>query len=307
MSLNWKIIKNEIINSVFWFHEHGIIPSLRSIFYRLVSLRIIPNTKTAYKRLSAVTVELRKNNKLPWNSISDESRLVIKNFDERYIEPIKYVDDILNVVKDAHNQYKIPKWHNQPHYVEVWIEKQALANAVQSFLKDKQVVIVINKGYAGWTFLYKNCNRLKKIKMQGKTPHILYFGDFDPSGADMDRHLSTALSTFRLSSIDIHRVAITPKQIKTFNLPPIPSDQETINKLNKDTRKSKFILKYGGLYAVELDALLAIAPDEFEKLLIESVDQFFDKTVYEQNLKQYSSNANEIQKMIKTKIKNLNF
>jgi hypothetical protein len=139
--------------------------------------------------------------------------------------------------------------------------------------------------------------------MKGKNPHILYFGDFDPSGADMDRHLFTALSTFRLSSIDIRRVAITPKQIETFNLPPIPSDQETLNKLNKDTRKSKFILKYGELYAVELDALLAIAPDEFEKILMESVDQFFDKTIYEQNLNQYSSN--EIQKMIKTKIQNL--
>ena len=305
LRLKWKIIKNDIINSVLWFQEHGITPSLRSIFYRLVSLGIIPNTETVYKRLSSVTVELRKSNKLSWNSISDESRLVIKNFDERYISPTKYVDEIINLIKDAHNQYKIPKWHKQPHYVEVWIEKQALADAVQSFLKDKQVVIVVNKGYAEWSFLYKNCNRLSKIKRHGKIPHILYFGDFDPSGEDMDRHLSTALATFGLSSIDIHRVAITPTQIETFDLPPIPSDQETINKLNKDTRKSKFISKYGNLYAVELDALLAIAPDEFQKLLIESVDQFFDKTIYEQNLKQYSSN--EIQKMIKTKIQNLDF
>jgi len=199
----------------------------------------------------------------------------------------------------------MPKWHKQPHYVEVWIEKQALADAVQSFLKDKQVVIVVNKGYAGWSFLYKNCNRLKKIKMQGKIPHILYFGDFDPSGADMDRHLSVALSTFRLSSVDINRIAITPKQIQTYNLPTIPSDKETLIKLDKDTRKSKFISKYGNLYAVELDALLAIAPDEFEKLLVQSIDQYFDKTIYEQNLKQYSSN--EMQKIIKTKIKNLDF
>lgn len=113
----------------------------------------------------------------------------------------------------------------------------------------------------------------------------------------MDRHLSTALSTFGLQSIDIHRVAITPKQIETFDLPPIPSDQETINKLNKDTRKYKFISQYGDLYAVELDALLAIAPDEFEKLFIRSVDQFFDKTICEQNLEQYSSNETQNNKI----------
>ena len=136
MRSNWNIIKNEIIDSVLWFNEHGITPSLRSIFYRLVSFGIIPNIENSYKRLSVVTVELRKNNKLSWNSISDESRPVIKNFDEKYISPTKYVDKIISLVKDAHNQYKIPKWHNQPHYVEVWIEKQALANAVRSFFNN---------------------------------------------------------------------------------------------------------------------------------------------------------------------------
>ena len=80
MCLNWKIIKNDIINSVLWFQEHGITLSLRSIFYRLVSLGIIPNTETVYKQLSSVTVELRKNNQLSWDAISDESRLVIKKF-----------------------------------------------------------------------------------------------------------------------------------------------------------------------------------------------------------------------------------
>ena len=109
MRYNWKIIKNEIINSVLWFHEHDITPSLRSIFYRLVSLGIIPNTENFYKRLSSVTVELRKNNHLSLDAISDESRLVLKNFDERYISPSKYIDEIINLVKDAHNQYKIPQ------------------------------------------------------------------------------------------------------------------------------------------------------------------------------------------------------
>ena len=120
-----------------------------TFYFLQTSLGIIPNTETVYKQLSSVTVELRKNNQLSWDAISDESRLVIKNFDERYISPTKYVEEILNFIKDAHNQYKIPKWNRQPHYVEVWIEKQALADATQSFLKDKEVVIVVNKGYAG--------------------------------------------------------------------------------------------------------------------------------------------------------------
>ncbi|MFY9798953.1 MAG: hypothetical protein WAJ93_24965, partial [Candidatus Nitrosopolaris sp.] len=49
-----------------------------------------------------------------------------------------------------------------------------------------------------------------------------------------------------------------------------------INKVNNDTRKNAFIRKYGKLYVVELDALLAIGPDEFKSIVQESVDQFFD-------------------------------
>ena len=45
-----------------WFHEYGITPSLRSIFYRLISLGIIPNTENFYKRLSSVTVIIYYDN-----------------------------------------------------------------------------------------------------------------------------------------------------------------------------------------------------------------------------------------------------
>lgn len=62
----------------------------------------------------------------------------------------------------------------------------------------RQVRIAVNKGYAGWTFLSENADRLMEIRLKhpDKRIHILYFGDFDPSGEDMDRHLVDALSYF---------------------------------------------------------------------------------------------------------------
>ena len=111
---------------------------------------------------------------------------------------------------------------------------------------------------------------------------MLYFGDFDPSGEDMDRHLVDALSYFDLDSyiIDFERIAVTEDQIDEYDLPPIPEDSETLDKLDKDSRKGGFINKYGQLMAVELDALLAIVPDQFKLLMQESVDQYFDQTIY---------------------------
>jgi hypothetical protein len=45
-------------------------------------------------------------------------------------------------------------------------------------------------------------------------------------------------------------------------------------------RKNGFIRKYK-LYVVELDALLAIVPDEFKSIVQGSVDQFFNQEIYQ--------------------------
>ncbi|MFZ0514802.1 MAG: hypothetical protein WAM14_24575 [Candidatus Nitrosopolaris sp.] len=61
----------------------------------------------------------------------------------------------------------------------------------------------------------------------------------------------------------------------------MPKSKETIDKVNHDTRKNGIIRKYGKLYIVELDTLLAIVPDEFKSIVQESIDQFFDQRVYQ--------------------------
>lgn len=174
--------------------------------------------------------------------------------------------------------------------MEIWIEKQALADTFVSFLQNRQVNIVVNRGYAGWSFLYENCKRLRRIRDENHQDiHILYFGDFDPSGDDMDRHLQNAIGQFGLQDIvDFKRVAVTLQQVRRFSLPPIPSNQETLDKISKDTRTIKFKEKHGGkLYAVELDALLAVAPDQFRIMVQQSVDQFFDDRVFKRVLREH--------------------
>jgi len=42
------------------------------------------------------------------------------------------------------------------------------------------------------------------------------------------------------------------------------------------------------LYAVELDALLAVAPDQFRIMVQQSVDQFFDDMIYKRVIREHS-------------------
>jgi hypothetical protein len=81
--------------------------------------------------------------------------------------------------------------------------------------------------------------RLLEIERSGKEIHVLYFGDFDPSGDDMDDHLDNALRFFGIGEIDFQRIAVAVEQIEEF----MPKNKETINKVNHDTRKDGFVKK----------------------------------------------------------------
>jgi hypothetical protein len=103
--------------------------------------------------------------------------------------------------------------------------------------------------------------------------------------------LDNALRYFGLEDVDFQRIAVTEEQIEQFNLPPMPKSKETVDKVNHDTRKNGFIKKYGRLYIVELDALLAIVPDVFRSVVQESVDQFFDSGIYQDVLSDHLPNV----------------
>ena len=83
-------------------------------------------------------------------------------------------------------------------------------------------------------------------------------------------------------------------------MPPTPEDSETLDKLDKDSRKDAFVDKYGQLIAVELDALLAIVPDQFKQLVQESVDQYFDEAIYKREQAKHS--IDKIRRLVHQKV-----
>src|ERR1043166_9514445 len=108
----------------------------------------------------------------------------MEGFNESYFTPEQLIDARIERLKKSEFDYKdlVPRWHNQPEYVEVWIEKDAMAGTFQSILEGLDVRIVPNKGFASMTSLYETVERLRHISQIGKHIHILYYGDLDPSG-----------------------------------------------------------------------------------------------------------------------------
>ena len=162
--------------------------TLRGLFYILVSKNILENIQNRYKGLSRKLVEARKRGVLDPDCIVDESRTII-DIDDSFYPPEQLIDAQLDVLESLPEDYKtryIPRWYEQPHYIEVWVEKKAMAGVLKSILVGYQIRIVPTGGWASFTYERNNLKRLKEKVRQGKKVHILYLGDYDPSGLRMD-------------------------------------------------------------------------------------------------------------------------
>ncbi len=206
------------------FKNRGIKPTLRTIFYSLVSLNVIENTKSSYKQLSDYTVKKRECGVLPMNCFTDASRSIIEDFDDRFITLDDYINIAISYLRNASTDYakNVPRWYKQPNYVEVWIEKDAMVGTFHSILQDMQIRIVPTRGFSSITFLYSNVNRLKKIQDTGRSIFIRYFGDFDPSGEIIEHNIKNKLQSYGLSRFDFNRIAINESHISKFRLPQNP-------------------------------------------------------------------------------------
>jgi 5S rRNA maturation endonuclease (ribonuclease M5) len=160
------------------------------------------------------------------------------------------------------------------------MEKDAVVGIFKSILKARQVRIVPNRGWSSLTYKHNNIKRLQ-AKQEGKIVHVLYFGDFDPSGLRMSSKLEKELQGYGLH---FQRVALIKPQIEQFGLEHLQNpDPEVLKKLKKDPNRLAFIAENGDLYQIELDALQK-DPERFEELVLNAVDYYFDEVIYEQVL-----------------------
>ena len=280
VKLNWNSIIKQSIPVFNDFLRRGIVPTVRTIYYALVSKELIPNTRSAYQGLSKMLVKARKEGQVRWEWIADEARAT-RGSDHPRWEPERYAKAYIEYVFEKLQNYKLPKWLNQEQYVECWIEKAALAATFDNWLGDMNVVLVPSRGYSSWTFLKEAADRIEE-NAEGRETIILYFGDFDPSGRDIERFVTETLEWFGVDAT-IHNIAVTEDQIEQYKLPHSPEDADEIAKMMRDPRFKQW---EHGLFRVELDALMAFVPDEFERIVKGSVEGYFDPRIYNETLEQ---------------------
>lgn len=266
----------ERVNSIIAEYDaQGYELTLRQVYYQLVARGFILNNERSYKNLGELINNGRLAGLIDWYAIVDRTRNLRNN---------SHWDNPSEVIDSARYSYMLDRWEDQPNYVEVWVEKDALIGIVSQVCKKLDVPHFSCRGYTSQSEMWSAAQRfLHQSHRESRT--IIHLGDHDPSGIDMSRDIQDRLSMFG-ADVFVKRVALTMEQIKTFNPPPNPT------KLS-DARANGYIEEYGH-ECWELDAL---EPRIITNLIENEVNALVDMELFRETECKESKDKLDIQKI----------
>jgi hypothetical protein len=225
--------------------------TVRGLFYRVMSRGLVPKTEKGYSVVQRRTLRLRREGDLPYGWITDGSRLRLK--------PTTW-SSTQAALENTAKMYRRDLWIDQELHVEVWTEKDAIRGVVYPVTEEYDVPLMISRGYSSETFLHETA---EEINDKGRDAVIYQLGDHDPSGADAWRDIQRKLLGFVDPGINLvfERIAATPEQIVSMNLPTRPTKQS-------DPRAAKFAGE-----SVEVDA---IPSTTLRALVRQAIEQWID-------------------------------
>jgi hypothetical protein len=262
----WSADKKTCLDRVMHEYEQAEIGlTVRHYYYTLLSTGAlkkmdIPNSgQNAYKFVSRLLTEVREEGELPWEAVSDPGRR--RHTHRAYDSLTGYVE------YESQSGFLLDAWRGQQYRLEVWIEKDAMADYAIRIVNDYRVPVYVAKGFVSTTVKKEAAERYGS----GENWIVLYCGDFDPSGVDIERSLREGLAEYG-SCPRIIRVALTQEIANQ-----LPSDAALELNWN-DKRTKRFVELYGtDQKGYELDA---ITLEMFRNALLGAVHQYMDVDKY---------------------------
>lgn len=292
------------------YQSQGLTLTLRQLYYQFVSKDLLPNTEKSYKKLGTIISRGRLGGYLDWAAIEDRVRVPV-----RWIE----YDNVQQLLLETPQRYRRPRLIGQKTYVELWVEKDALAGILRPLASRYHVTMMVNRGYSSSSAMKEAGDRIRKCCDEyGCTDAlILYLGDLDPSGEDMVRDLRErggafinygillkevltrgvvelvaesepdALKRKPYIGFRVHKLALTMDQVEEYEPPPNPT------KLT-DSRAAAFVEEFG-YDSWEVDAL---NPTTLQDLITEALEEVLDMDVMQDQKDQEEKERDMLQEAV---------
>ncbi len=204
--------------------------TLRQLFYRLVAEMLLANTVSNYKQLSDRTAKARRAGEFP--DLLDRGRTIHK--DASWSSPAE-------ILRAAASSYRRDRTEGQDFSLYLGVEKAGMIVQFEAWFAELGIPVLALGGYSSQSYVDTVAEHVAR---QARPAVLLYAGDFDPSGEDIDRDFVDRSACWD----KVIRVALDAGQVEQYGLPPTPGKVS-------DSRAGAFVARHGRLVQVELDAL----------------------------------------------------
>lgn len=221
--------------------------TVRQVFYQATVRGVVEKTEKGYSKVKTDLAIMRRSGMLPYQWLADNTRWQRKP---------QTFDSVEQALEDTARFYRKNLWADAAAYVEIWLEKDALAGVVMPTTSLYDVPLMVARGYASLSFLHSAAEYIASLSVP---TYIYHLGDYDPSGVNAGEKIEQTLREMAPEA-DIHfqRLAVTPAQISAWGLPTRPTKKT-------DSRSKGF-----GDVSVELDA---IEPHTLRSVVEEAINR----------------------------------
>jgi hypothetical protein len=235
--------------------DDGKPMTVRQVFYQATVRGIVEKLESGYAKVQVDLTKMRRDGSLPYDWLADNTRWQRKP---------RTFDSVEDALKETAAFYRKNLWRDADCYVEIWLEKDALAGVIYPITEMYDVPLMVARGYASLSFLYSAAEYINELSVPA---YIYHLGDFDPSGVNAGEKIEETLRELAPDAeIYFERIAVTPEQIDEWDLPTRPTKAS-------DTRSKNF----GGI-SVELDA---IDPNVLRDLVQETIERHLPPDQFE--------------------------
>ena len=137
-------------------------------------------------------------------------------------------DSAEDALRSTVRTYRRNLWRDTGTFVQVWLEKEALAGALWDVTDEWHVSLWVSRGYGSISYLRSGAKEINKALRAGRKVYVYNFRDHDPSGVNAWEKAAEDLREWidAPKRVRFERVVVTPEQIERWDLPTRPTKKK---------------------------------------------------------------------------------
>jgi len=250
------------VNAVLGEYQDHLPLTLRQIFYRLVGAHGYEKTERAYERLGEHVVRARRARLIPMESIRDDGGATITP--NMWASAQEYLDAVREQAKDL----MLDRTEGQRTRLAVFSEAVGMAPQLARIARPFGITVMSSGGFDSLTEKYAFAAELAR---HDRPTEVLSFGDQDASGVSMFAAYWEDVEAFTRDlggEATFTRLAVTPEQVREFNLPTAPPKPTDRRAFNGETCQAE-----------------ALAPDVLARILRDALEARIDRRALDRVLR----------------------